>query len=127
MTPTTTCPICTMVKNEDNVICEDCNTKGLIEHGIQILKNQELSKKWLKITEDPNWVKGTREFSELYEIVERLNEEFEYYDIAFKKHKDIDDFKIAQVLQKILRKEKPQRITSTKEGRKFLGDFEATA
>ena len=34
-----------MVKDEDNVICEDCNTKGLIEHGIQILKNQQSTKR----------------------------------------------------------------------------------
>ena len=37
------------------------------------------------------------------EIVERLKEEFEFYDISYIKHKDIDDFKIAQVLQKILK------------------------
>ncbi len=36
-------------------------------------------------------------------IVELLIKEFNYYDIAFKKHKDIDDFKIAQELSKILR------------------------
>jgi len=34
------------------------------------------------------------------------NDEFQLYDEAFRKHKDIDDFKIAQVLQKILRRSK---------------------
>ena len=33
---------------------------------------------------------------------ELLEKEFQYYDETFKKHKDIDDFKIAQVLQKLL-------------------------
>jgi len=174
-----------MVKDEDNVICEDCNTKGLIEHGIQILKNQEdannpnnfrmihvdefyrlhiieerLKKEKESMSDSihdyhayeveeilEKIIEGAEKleridslFAELeipppydlwlaesLQIRESLKKEFEYYDIAFKKHKDIDDFKIAQVLQKILGKEKPQRITSTKEGRKFLGDFEATA
>ena len=40
--------------------------------------------------------------AESIQIRELLKKEFEYYDVAFKKHKDIDDFKIAQVLQKII-------------------------
>lgn len=37
---------------------------------------------------------------------ELTEEAFQFYDETFKKHKDIDDFKIAQVLQRILKRSK---------------------
>ncbi len=36
-------------------------------------------------------------------VIRFLMEEFKYYDNAFKTYSDLDDFKIAQVLQRILR------------------------
>ncbi len=36
-------------------------------------------------------------------LILTLETEFSYYDVAFTKHKDMDDFKIAQVLSKIIR------------------------
>jgi len=43
------------------------------------------------------------DWEKLLNMKKLVKEEFDYYDIAFKKHKDIDDFKVAQVLNKILR------------------------
>ncbi len=37
-------------------------------------------------------------------VIKLLIDEFKFYDVSFKKHKDIDDFKIAQVLTNIMRK-----------------------
>ncbi len=39
-------------------------------------------------------------------LTKLIKSEHSYYDIQFKKHKDIDDFKIAQVLYKIMHSEK---------------------
>ena len=46
------------------------------------------------------------EFIENQKLRELAEEEFQFYNRTFIKHKDIDDFKIAQVLQKILRRSK---------------------
>ncbi len=141
---TTTCPICTMVKDEDNVICEDCNTKGLIEHGIQILKNQEKARKfdiyssrdYKKVIEDAEKLERVDSlFAELeipppydlwlaesIQIREHLKKEIEICNLK----ECVRDEEVLQVLQKIIKGE-PQRITSTKEGRKALADFEAGA
>ena len=47
------------------------------------------------------------EYREKYLALMRfIKNEYIYYDVAFTKHKDIDDFKIAQVLYKIVNNEK---------------------
>ncbi len=49
---------------------------------------------------DLNNLKAYRE--KYIALVRLLKSEHSYYDVAFTKHKDIDDFKIAQVLYKII-------------------------
>jgi len=79
----------------------------------EILKNQEGAEKcknYEKIIDEliksPNWVKGTREFAELFEIVERLKKRIEELSWA----KDSSNSPINQSvyleLQKILGEEK---------------------
>ena len=41
MHPEKMCPICYHEKNFDNIVCEDCNNKGLIEVGIKFKKIRE--------------------------------------------------------------------------------------
>jgi len=70
----------------------------------QILKNQESYAKLITLFSSLG--REEIKMGELYQAmktVERVIKEFDYYDVAFKKHKDIDDFKIAQVLSKIMR------------------------
>jgi len=91
----------------------------------QLIKNEEYAEKW-------RWnKKHCPSLTEAVEIVERLDKRIEELNEVAKEdfdsghHNANVEFRIEELQE--IRGEKPQRITSTPEGRKALADFEARA
>ncbi len=76
----------------------------------QVSDDYKKARKWDELALDEEdkdiALHGAKIIKQNLKLRELVEEEFQYYDITFKKHKDIDDFKIAQVLTNLLRKSK---------------------